>query len=220
VSTHDPNSELTPPGSPLPEDETPDETRFDSESPAPRPPGTSQESPGQTIEPIADEAHFAWRAPEPVQFSQDLPTESGQPAVTSDAIASPAESPATFPAAAAEAGATSVSPSEPAAWVEAPTQELGTRPVSAREREFAERIRDLTAQIEHYPNTPVNFVFRGEVYLAQRQPEAAVVDFQRALDLAESRVDELPWGYVNAGLIDRAREGLAEAQERLQASRA
>lgn len=111
-------------------------------------------------------------------------------------------------------------PNQPVLLAETLAADWRTQRALAREQEFAARISELTAQIEHYPHTPVNFIIRGEVYLAHGQAEAAIVDFQRALDLAESRVDRLPWGYVNAGLIDRAREGLNEAQDRLHAARA
>ena len=111
-------------------------------------------------------------------------------------------------------------PDEPALAAAPPSENWRAQRAAIREQDFIGRINDLTAQIERYPNTPVNFIIRGEVYLAHGQADAASIDFQRALDLAESRVDTLPWGYVNAGLIDRAREGLVEANDRLQAARA
>ena len=83
-----------------------------------------------------------------------------------------------------------------------------TRPQSVNEL----RIEALTRAIEQYPNTPTNYVLRGEVYLTIKQHSLAAADFHRALGLAEARVDELPWGYANAAVIDRAQNGLRHAQ--------
>jgi hypothetical protein len=70
------------------------------------------------------------------------------------------------------------------------------------------RLQELNDAIERYPNTPTNYVLRGEVYLAFNQHALAAADFKRALDLAEARLDGLPWGYATAAFIDRARIGL------------
>ncbi|MHB8627654.1 MAG: hypothetical protein ACYDBJ_15580 [Aggregatilineales bacterium] len=231
MSDHDPNSELMPPGPPLPEDETPAESRFDSESPAVRPdetllePSTIVEMPGQQDMPNAsvDEPQFDWRAPEPVQYSYEPPAEPIESIPLADILSAygetSAESPA-LPVEAADADQSAALESSPPHFGElTPPEDGRVRRAAARQRELMARIRDLTTQIERYPHTPANFVVRGEVYLSCGQAEAAAVDFQRALDLAESRVDELPWGYVNAGLIDRAREGLNEAQDRLESAR-
>ena len=88
------------------------------------------------------------------------------------------------------------------------TQPLA-RPQSVNEL----RIEALTQAIERYPNTPTNYVLRGEVYLALNQHTLAGADFNRALTLAEAHVDELPWGYATAAFVDRAQNGLRQVQQ-------
>lgn len=77
----------------------------------------------------------------------------------------------------------------------------------------AARVESLTRYIERYPNTPTNYILRGEVYLTLRQAASAAADFRRALDLAEAHSADLSWGYANAAFIDRAAQGLRRAQQ-------
>ena len=78
------------------------------------------------------------------------------------------------------------------------------KPISVNEW----RLQELARAIERYPSTPTNYVLRGEVYLVLNQHALAAADFNRALDLAGARLDQLPWGYATAAFIDRARTGL------------
>ncbi len=70
------------------------------------------------------------------------------------------------------------------------------------------RIGALTEAIGYYPNTPVNYVLRGELYIESNRFEQASADFERALDLAQARQESLTWGYVNTVLIDSVYAGL------------
>ena len=222
MSDYDPNSEPMPPGPPLPLDESPDEMRFDTESPEKRPDVTLLE-PSVIIdaadqpEQLADEALVGWHAPAPVQFSSEAANSPIEFAPLPESYSAYREPPVA-PLEADQAAAPEV-PAPHFGELTLP-EDWRMRRASIHRRELTERIQNLTAQIDRYPHTPVNFVVRGEVYLANGQAEAAKGDFQRALDLAEGRVDELPWGYVNAGLIDRAREGLNEAQDQLESESA
>jgi len=70
------------------------------------------------------------------------------------------------------------------------------------------RIDALTRKIEQYPNAPVNYVLRGEVYSDLGDDALAASDFRRAVALGEQHSETLDWGYVNAAFIDRAIDGL------------
>jgi tetratricopeptide (TPR) repeat protein len=74
----------------------------------------------------------------------------------------------------------------------------------------AQRMRVLTKKIEKFPEAPVNYVLRGELYLSAGEYEEAEADFGRAITLAEALDPELDWGYINAAYIDRAHEGLRQ----------
>jgi tetratricopeptide (TPR) repeat protein len=72
----------------------------------------------------------------------------------------------------------------------------------------AERVKLLSAAIERYPDAPVNYVLRGELYLNEGYFAEAADDFRRGLALAEAKAEAADWGYVSQGLADRARQGL------------
>ncbi len=74
----------------------------------------------------------------------------------------------------------------------------------------AQRLRLLSKKIEKLPDAPVNFVLRGELYLAAGETEKAAADFQKAITLAEQLDPELDWGYINTAYIDRAIKGLRQ----------
>jgi Tfp pilus assembly protein PilF len=69
----------------------------------------------------------------------------------------------------------------------------------------------LTEAIERYPDSPVNYVLRGEALLDGGDKDLAADDFMKALALAEPRADTANWGYINRALADRARDGLRRA---------
>ncbi len=66
----------------------------------------------------------------------------------------------------------------------------------------------LSRKIMQYPDAPVNYVLRGEVYLDYHDTERAAADFRQAIALAEDQDATLDWGYINAAYIDRAVDGL------------
>ncbi len=72
----------------------------------------------------------------------------------------------------------------------------------------AERVKSLTAAIRRYPEAPVNYILRGELYLDEGYFAEAADDLRRGLALADAKAEAADWGFVSQGLADRAREGL------------
>jgi hypothetical protein len=72
------------------------------------------------------------------------------------------------------------------------------------------RIEVLSLAIERYPEAAVNYVLRGEAWLAVGNRVNALDDFRAALALASDAVETARWGYVEQALADRAREGLRQ----------
>lgn len=68
------------------------------------------------------------------------------------------------------------------------------------------RIDELTQAIERYPQSPVNYVLRGEAHWDEGHGREAAKDFLAALKLAESR--DTTWEFLNRSFLDRARQGL------------
>jgi hypothetical protein len=62
------------------------------------------------------------------------------------------------------------------------------------------------------PDAPSNYVMRGELLLARGDLEGARYDFEKAVELAETRAESANWGYINRALVDRAREGLKHCE--------
>lgn len=89
-------------------------------------------------------------------------------------------------------------------------EKIPTEWVNAYGVEASQRLRILSKKIEKFPDAPVNFVLRGELYLSVNEYEKAAADFQQALTLAEQLDPELDWGYINAAYIDRAHIGLSQ----------
>lgn len=84
---------------------------------------------------------------------------------------------------------------------------------TSRERadHFAQRINRLSAAVELYPDSPTNYVLRGELYLEMGDYALAKNDFERALELALRQTETDDWGIVAQAVQDRAHDGLAEA---------
>jgi hypothetical protein len=72
------------------------------------------------------------------------------------------------------------------------------------------RIRLLTRMIEVAPETPVNYVLRGEEWLIYGEIEQARADFEQVRVQAEHLLAESAWGYVYQAYIDRAEAGLRQ----------
>jgi len=70
------------------------------------------------------------------------------------------------------------------------------------------RLEQLAAAIERHPQSPANYVLRGELYLDARNYALAEADFLRALELSEQGAETADWGYIHRAFNDRAREGL------------
>jgi hypothetical protein len=82
---------------------------------------------------------------------------------------------------------------------------------SERTEQLHRRITRLTRAIELSPETPTNYVLRGELYLELGDDAAASIDFQHALDLAIANVEQEDWGVIAQVIQDRAQDGLAAA---------
>lgn len=82
------------------------------------------------------------------------------------------------------------------------------------------RIAELSQMIEVYPDTAVNYVFRGELLLKNGDTQQASDDFRRALELASQQVETSNWGLVAQAVQDRALAGLEKSERRLKSQSA
>ena len=82
-----------------------------------------------------------------------------------------------------------------------------------------ERLYALNVAIRHFPESPSNYVLRGEFYLEQGAYEQAVADFREALEQAVQEVEAERWGIVAQSMQDRAQFGLEVAQQKLHAEK-
>jgi tetratricopeptide (TPR) repeat protein len=80
----------------------------------------------------------------------------------------------------------------------------------ARRMVTTERLIALTRAIERHPESAVNYVARGELYLDIGERERAAADFRQALAIAEAQYAEDDWGLVSQAVQDRAVAGLAK----------
>jgi len=74
-------------------------------------------------------------------------------------------------------------------------------------------LRELDQAILNYPDTPMNYVLRGEFWVKYFQPEKAILDFEKALRLAQDELDRSDWEYREQAVIDRAEQGLRKARQ-------
>lgn len=83
-----------------------------------------------------------------------------------------------------------------------------------QKRQPAHRVRLhlLNRAIEGSPDTAVNYVLRGEYWLEMGDVQAALQDFERAIALEEVALAKSDWGYLEQALLDRAENGLQQAQ--------
>lgn len=72
----------------------------------------------------------------------------------------------------------------------------------------------LSGAIDRYPDSPSNYVLRGELYLKVGETALAEADFRQALSLAQADYETSRWGLVAQALQDRARAGLTKATGR------
>lgn len=81
-----------------------------------------------------------------------------------------------------------------------------------RERELNRRQRALSNSIDESPDNMTLYALRGELYLERREPELAIADFERAVELAEKLDDAKGWNIVEQVMRDRALYGLQVAR--------
>jgi tetratricopeptide (TPR) repeat protein len=86
--------------------------------------------------------------------------------------------------------------------------------LAERALNYEARLAALNAAIALHPESPSAYVLRGELQLAVGFNDLALLDFQKALDLAEQQLATQTWGVVAQGMCDRAREGLVRASAR------
>ena len=77
--------------------------------------------------------------------------------------------------------------------------------------ELIDRVGELTSAIEQFPDSPANYVLRGEMFLDGGDKDLAVEDLETAIRLADEQAETANWGYVYRALADRARERLRRA---------
>lgn len=87
-----------------------------------------------------------------------------------------------------------------------------------RERELNRRQRALSNSIGESPDNMTLYALRGELYLERREPELAIADFERAVELAEKLDDAKGWNIVEQVMRDRALYGLKVARGELRQS--
>jgi hypothetical protein len=80
---------------------------------------------------------------------------------------------------------------------------------------FMERIRQLDYAIENAPDTPANYVLRGELYLSAGEYALAQADFLRGYDLAVRDFERSDWGLIAQAMQDRAQAGLQQVSKKL-----
>lgn len=88
---------------------------------------------------------------------------------------------------------------------------------SIDDAEFVERLNQLNEAIERAPQTPSNFVLRGELYLEAGLYELARDDFRHGYALAAAQYERSSWGILAQVMADRALVGLQKAEKKLLA---
>jgi tetratricopeptide (TPR) repeat protein len=78
-----------------------------------------------------------------------------------------------------------------------------------------QRLAELDRAIEYYPETPSNYVLRGELYLETSEYELAAADFNRALEYAAAQIENEDWAIISQVMQDRAQIGLEIVQRQL-----
>ena len=89
------------------------------------------------------------------------------------------------------------------------------RKLGAGSRNRLDRLAALDDAIVMHPDSPSNYVLRGEMYLKARDYLLAVHDFEQACRLIERHLEEDDWGVVAQSLQDRALRGLERARQHL-----
>jgi len=90
---------------------------------------------------------------------------------------------------------------------------IETGEIPVRDRQdlgWTAQIRLLSRLIETNPDTPVNYLLRGEEWLVCGQVELARADFEVARARSERLLRQSAWGYIYQSYIDRADAGLRQ----------
>jgi hypothetical protein len=86
----------------------------------------------------------------------------------------------------------------------------GEQRISKRDR----WMRSLNRAIAEHPESPTNYVLRGELGIESKAYDQAISDFKKALELASIQVETSTWGIIAQVMQDRAHRGLAEARRK------
>ncbi|MFW5692156.1 MAG: hypothetical protein ACOCX3_02270 [Chloroflexota bacterium] len=89
----------------------------------------------------------------------------------------------------------------------------------ARNMRYASALAELDDAIALYPEAPMNYVLRGELYLKTAYYELARADFSQALTLAPEQIHDSAWGFIEQSAQDRARRGLKLAERKMRSAR-
>ena len=74
------------------------------------------------------------------------------------------------------------------------------------------RLDALDYAIQQEPDAPVNYLLRGEIWLAAGEYESAWDDLTTARDLAKKALASSDWGYIYQSYIDRAERWLHQLE--------
>ncbi|RMG81114.1 MAG: hypothetical protein D6712_16900 [Chloroflexi bacterium] len=89
-------------------------------------------------------------------------------------------------------------------------QAIGLRR-AAQEQYNIERRKMLSESISLFPQSPINYILRGELYLEEGSYTLAAEDFNQALKLAQKQLNTQRFGITAQILQDRAWAGLVAA---------
>lgn len=84
-----------------------------------------------------------------------------------------------------------------------------------RGKDTEARLAALNHAIAIHPDSPENYVLRGELYLNMHLYELALLDFEFAEQWATNQYAEADWGVLAQALQDRAELGAQRARNRL-----
>ena len=89
-----------------------------------------------------------------------------------------------------------------------------TPPADAQPNKLQRHLYELNALIDRHPDAPANYVLRGELYLKAGRVHEAILDFERALEIASADLETRDWAVVAQVIENRARVGLQRATRR------
>ena len=82
---------------------------------------------------------------------------------------------------------------------------------AAQKQDSSERRKMLSESIALFPQSPINYILRGELYLEEGSYTLAAEDFNQALKLAQEQLKAQRFGITAQILQDRAWAGLLAA---------